>query len=81
MTGSGLSCELFVNHLGNFLFYLEIPTCSITGAEPAYHRGIMVELTSNFNCVHAARYAWDCGCFSTRQGFFQTSGIEMNVAD
>jgi hypothetical protein len=57
MTGSGLSCELFVNHLGNFLFYLEISTCFITGAEPAYHGGITVELTSNFNCFHAAPFA------------------------
>ena len=37
MTGSRLSCELFVNHLGNFLFCLEISSCFITGAEPAYH--------------------------------------------
>ena len=40
MIGSGLSCELFVNHLGNFLFYLDISTRFITGAEPAYHGGI-----------------------------------------
>ena len=37
-----------------FLSIFEISTCFITGAEPAYHGGITVELTSNLNCFHAA---------------------------
>src|SRR6266849_4095813 len=52
--GSGLSCEVFGNHLGNFRFYLEISNWFITGAEPAYHGGITVELMSNLDCFHAA---------------------------
>lgn len=38
--GSGLRRELFVNYLGNFLFYLEISNCFITGSESAYHGGV-----------------------------------------
>src|SRR5439155_22824313 len=57
MIGSCLSCDLFVNHLGNCLFCLDISNCFISGAESAYHGGITVELTSNFNCFHAAPFA------------------------
>jgi hypothetical protein len=44
-----LSCEFFVNRLGDFLFGFEIPNGFITGAEPAYHGRITVEMTSNLN--------------------------------
>ena len=44
----------FVDHLGNFRFYLEISNRFVTGTEPAYHGGITVELPGNLNCFHAA---------------------------
>jgi hypothetical protein len=52
--GSGLSCALFVNHLGNFRFCPEISNYFITCAEPTYHGRVTVELTSNLYRLHVA---------------------------
>jgi hypothetical protein len=46
---------LFVNRHGNFLFCLEIANRFITGAEPAYHGPITVEVTSNLDGFHTVQ--------------------------